>query len=228
MSQSSPQPERQPPSRTPDPCPAGDLAFTVGDLALALAPAKTGAGTPGGQDGAPPEAQAACTAEQGQDQVLATVPLAAPGSGEAPEKPEKREAPAAGEAPPDCRILQEEGWQFSGCLYMNGFSNVRKLGGAAVLNDPEAPPPALTSWWMPRMSPPAHSPRSPAPVSTTVRTVSSDSQASRASCIRSTMAWLSALRARGRLRRRWPAWPDRLTSTGSSGPAAVLRGIRAG
>jgi hypothetical protein len=121
--------------------PAGDLGFSVGDLALALAPAEAAADA-----GTPPDGQAACTAEEGQDQVLATVPLVSPGTGEAPQKqPEKRAALPAGEAPPDCRVLHDEGWQFSGCLYMNGFSNVRKLGGAAVLNDPEAPEPALTN-----------------------------------------------------------------------------------
>lgn len=125
--------------------PTGDLTFSVGDLALALAPAKAETEDGAGAE-APPEGQAACTPEEGQDQVLATVPLVSPGTGEAPRKqPEKRAALPAGEAPPDCRVLQEEGWQFSGCLYMNGFSNVRKLGGAAVLNDPEAAEPALTN-----------------------------------------------------------------------------------
>ncbi|MEU5995411.1 DUF6801 domain-containing protein [Spirillospora sp. NPDC047418] len=133
--------------------PAGDLAFRVGGLALALAPApapaeaEAGAGAEAGAEaGTPPDGQAACTPGEGRDQVLATVPLVTPGAGEAPRKqPEKRAALPAGKAPPDCRVLQEEGWQFSGCLYMNGFSNVRKLGGASVLNDPEAPEPALTN-----------------------------------------------------------------------------------
>ncbi|MFB4305437.1 DUF6801 domain-containing protein [Actinomadura sp. GTD37] len=126
--------------------PTGDVTFSVGDLSLGLAPAEAAAATPEGQAATPLEGQVACTAVPGQDQVLATVPLSPPGAGEAPPKPpEKRAAPPAGQAPPDCRVLQEDGWQFSGCLYMNGFSNVRKLGGAAVLNDPAAPEPALTN-----------------------------------------------------------------------------------
>ena len=79
------------------------------------------------------------------------------------------------------------------------------------------------SWNNETMSPPAHSPRSPAPVNSTVSTASSSRHCSSAAASRPTISWVSALMARGRLSTRWPNRPLRRTRTvgsvscGSSG-----------
>ena len=57
-------------------------------------------------------------------------------------------------------------------------------------------------------SPPAHSPRSPAPEITTARTPSSWAQALSVRSSSVTMTWLSELMAFGRLRVRYPTPPS--------------------
>ncbi|HEU5026940.1 MAG TPA: DUF6801 domain-containing protein [Spirillospora sp.] len=116
----------------------GTLTFGLGGLDLSLAPAPAADGTE--------ESPVACTPAQGQAGVLAAVPMAADGAAPGTAQPPKSTAAVpAGEAPPGCQDLKEPGWLISGCVYMNGFANVRKLGGATVLNDPAGPAPALTN-----------------------------------------------------------------------------------
>ncbi|MWA07162.1 hypothetical protein F8568_043870 [Actinomadura sp. LD22] len=112
----------------------GTLTVTVGALDLGLAPEPAAGGAE--------ESPVACTPAQGQAGVLAAVPIAADG---AAQPPKRTAAVPAGEAPPDCQDLKEPGWLISGCVYMNGYANVRKLAGATVLNDPAGPAPALTN-----------------------------------------------------------------------------------
>ncbi|GAA0246478.1 hypothetical protein GCM10009527_048940 [Actinomadura nitritigenes] len=118
--------------------PSGTLTFSLGEVDLGLGPAPAAGGTE--------ESPVACTPAQGQARVFAAVPVVADGTAAAPApSPKATAAVPAGEAPPDCQDLKEPGWLISGCVYMNGFANVRKLDGATVLNDPAAPGPALTN-----------------------------------------------------------------------------------
>ncbi|GAA1897900.1 DUF6801 domain-containing protein [Actinomadura bangladeshensis] len=127
------------------PAGTGDLTFTAGDLALTLAPRDAGGGAV--EDAEEP---LAITCEPSGDQVVATVPVSA---GETPP-PEEQVAPKAGrpaaEAPggPPAECGKYAGptddW-YPGCTYLSGFSNVKKLRGATVLNDPEFGRPALTN-----------------------------------------------------------------------------------
>src|SRR6201996_2813117 len=72
------------------------------------------------------------------------------------------------------------------------------------------------------MSPPAHSPRSPAPASTTPPTRSSAAQAASCSSMRRNIGWVSALIVRGRLRLIQPR--PRSTRNRTSASSALIRG----
>jgi hypothetical protein len=123
----------------------GDLTFTAGDLVLALSPRDANGGVP--KDAKPP-LEIACAASG--EHVLATVPVSA-GAGAAPAAPAppkagKKAAEAPGGTPPECGKYSgpTDDW-YPGCVYLSGFSNVTKLKGAAILNDPEFGRPALTN-----------------------------------------------------------------------------------
>jgi hypothetical protein len=122
---------------------AGELAFSAGDLELTVAPR-----TAGGAATDPPALAIACAPEPEQRLTLATVAVAAAGG--APPRTAPRVpgtgAGAAEETPRECGAYTgpTDDW-ISGCVYMAGFSNVHKLGGATILNDPEFQRPALTN-----------------------------------------------------------------------------------
>ncbi|QKW39555.1 hypothetical protein HUT06_40595 [Actinomadura sp. NAK00032] len=131
------------------PAGAGDLAFTAGELTLTLA--SRGAGGEAPQDAEPPLAVACEPA--GDDREIATVPVAAgtqPGTAEpaAPVAPKagQKAAAAPGGTPAECGKYAgpTDDW-YPGCTYLSGFSNVKKLNGATILNDPKAERPALTN-----------------------------------------------------------------------------------
>ncbi|WP_433331927.1 DUF6801 domain-containing protein [Spirillospora sp. CA-294931] len=125
---------------------AGDLTFAAGDLALSLVQQKTTKDA-----AAPAKAELTCSPAKGQALTLATVPVTggngtAPPPGAAAPKPGPAAAPAQAKTPPECGKYRPPGeWINYGCTYMSGFSNVKKLNGASILNDPEFEKPALTN-----------------------------------------------------------------------------------
>ncbi|TDC74937.1 DUF6801 domain-containing protein [Actinomadura sp. 7K507] len=132
------------------PAGAGDLTFTAGELALTLESRDAGGGA---RKDAKPLA-ITCTPGEGRDMALATVPVRggetpgetpAPGASAAPEVG-RAPAEAPGGTPPECGTYTgpDATWM-PGCVYLSGFSNVAKLDGAAMLNDPEFAEPALTN-----------------------------------------------------------------------------------
>ncbi|MEU8803362.1 DUF6801 domain-containing protein [Spirillospora sp. NPDC048819] len=124
----------------------GGLTFTAGDLALTLDPRDEN----GGARKDATSLAATCSPSGEQDLTLATVPVRAgkapaPRTAAAPEAgPPAAEAP--GGTPPECGTYTgpTDDWM-PGCVYLSGFSNVAKLKGATVLNDPELAEPALTN-----------------------------------------------------------------------------------
>ncbi|MBO2455704.1 hypothetical protein J4573_52120 [Actinomadura barringtoniae] len=114
---------------------AGDLSFSAGDLALTLSPSKAGGS----------KLAVDCTPAARQARVLATVPVSKPGSAQKPNAVPKAEPTI----PPECGKWAgppketPDGWIDSGCTYMSGFANVKKLNGATVFNDGSAGKPAL-------------------------------------------------------------------------------------
>ncbi|MFV2212494.1 DUF6801 domain-containing protein [Actinomadura sp. LOL_016] len=136
------------------PAGTGDLTFGAAALTLNLDPRDARGRTP---EGAKPVA-VACEPVADQDVTLATVPVASgpsraseapaapPGASAAPRAaaPPAEEAP--GETPKECGTYEgpDTTWM-SGCIYLAGFSNVTKLDGATVVNDPEFADPALTN-----------------------------------------------------------------------------------
>ncbi|MGC4953562.1 DUF6801 domain-containing protein [Actinomadura citrea] len=131
------------------PAGTGDLTFTAGDLALELSPRDAHGGVP---EDAKPAITIGC--EPSGEHVLATVPVPA-GTAPATPAPPKPMPPktgkrAAAEAPggtqAECGKFTgpTDDW-YPGCVYLSGFSNVTKLKGAAILNDPEFGRPALTN-----------------------------------------------------------------------------------
>ncbi|SNS22925.1 DUF6801 domain-containing protein [Actinomadura mexicana] len=131
------------------PAGTGDLTFTAGDLALALSPRDAHGGVP---EDAKPAITIGC--EPSGEHVLATVPVpagTAPAT-PAPPKPappktgDRAAAEAPGGTPAECGKFTgpTDDW-YPGCVYLSGFSNVTKLKGAAILNDPEFGRPALTN-----------------------------------------------------------------------------------
>ncbi|NKZ09152.1 DUF6801 domain-containing protein [Actinomadura latina] len=127
------------------PAGTGDLSFAAGDLALTLAPRDANGGEP--KDAKPP---LAITCEAPGDQVIATVPVSAgatpaPAAPAAPKAGPKAAEPPGG-TPAECGKYAgpTDDW-YPGCTYLSGFSNVKKLKGATVLNDPRFGRPALTN-----------------------------------------------------------------------------------
>ncbi|TDD61818.1 hypothetical protein E1293_44655 [Actinomadura darangshiensis] len=120
------------------PAGTGDLTFTAGDLALEIGPPDAK-----GHASAKPLA-VACAPAGDRAPALATVRVSAGGT----RAPEAARAPktAPGETPPECGTMPAptDDW-LPGCVYLSGFSNVKKLHGAAQLNDPEFAEPALTN-----------------------------------------------------------------------------------
>ncbi|QFG23659.1 DUF6801 domain-containing protein [Actinomadura sp. WMMB 499] len=134
------------------PAGSGDLTFRAGGLTLNLDPRDAQGRTP---EGAEPLA-VTCEPVDGQDGTLATVPVAAASRApEASAAPSATAAPRAaappaeeapGETPAECGTYEgpDTTWM-SGCIYLSGFSNVTKLDGATIVNDPEFADPALTN-----------------------------------------------------------------------------------
>ncbi|MFE9107313.1 DUF6801 domain-containing protein [Actinomadura geliboluensis] len=131
------------------PAGVGELAFGVGGLEMVLAPRGGGGEVP--QDAQPPLA-VSCE-PSGDERGIATVPVAAgkrPGDTApvAPGAPKagQKAAAAPGGTPAECGKYAgpTDDW-YPGCTYLSGFSNVKKLKGATVLNDPKAGRPALTN-----------------------------------------------------------------------------------
>ncbi|TDC48577.1 hypothetical protein E1281_24545 [Actinomadura sp. KC345] len=132
------------------PAGAGDLTFTAGDLALALESRDANGGA--GKDAK--SLEISCSPSEGRDMTLAIVPVRGGGTPGQSRAPEASAAPRAGPAPaqapggtpPECGTYTgpDDTWM-PGCVYLSGFSNVAKLDGAAVLNDPEFAEPALTN-----------------------------------------------------------------------------------
>ncbi|MEV5826776.1 DUF6801 domain-containing protein [Spirillospora sp. NPDC052242] len=138
------------------PAATGALTFEAAALTLNLDPRDAAGRTP---EGAGPVA-VTCEPVADQDVTLASVPVraGAPGAGpgaptgpgtSAPAAPRAAAPPAAdppGETPPECGTYEgpDTTWM-SGCIYLSGFSNVTKLDGAAIVNDPEFADPALTN-----------------------------------------------------------------------------------
>lgn len=126
------------------PAGTGDLTFTAGGLALRLDPRDAHGGAV--KDAKPP---LTIRCEPSGDHVLATVPVSA-GTTPAPAAPAPpkagKKAAAPGGTPPECGTYAgpTDDW-YPGCVYLSGFSNVTKLKGAAILNDPEFGRPVLTN-----------------------------------------------------------------------------------
>ncbi|MEV4002368.1 DUF6801 domain-containing protein [Actinomadura sp. NPDC049753] len=131
------------------PAGTGDLTFTAGSLTLELGPRDAHGGVP---EDAKPAITIGC--EPSGERVLATVPVPAGKTPATPAPPtpvppktERRAAAGApGETPAECGKFTgpSDDW-YPGCVYLSGFSNVTKLKGAAILNDPEFGRPALTN-----------------------------------------------------------------------------------
>ncbi|MBE1531801.1 DUF6801 domain-containing protein [Actinomadura algeriensis] len=137
------------------PAGSGDLTFAAAALTLTLDPRDAQGRTP---EGAKPVA-VTCEPVADQDVTLATVPVTAGPSG-APEATAAPDAPVApraaapgtaaeeapGETPAECGTYEgpDSTWM-GGCIYLSGFSNVTKLDGATIINDPEFADPALTN-----------------------------------------------------------------------------------
>ncbi|MGW2306514.1 DUF6801 domain-containing protein [Actinomadura luteofluorescens] len=136
------------------PAGTGDLTFTAGKLVLELSPRDAHGGVP--KDAKPP---VTIGCEPSGEHVLATVPVpegtapatpappkTAPPNAAPPKTGKRTAAEAPGETPAECGKFTgpNDDW-YSGCVYLSGFSNVTKLKGAAILNDPEFGRPALTN-----------------------------------------------------------------------------------
>ncbi|MEV0661413.1 DUF6801 domain-containing protein [Actinomadura luteofluorescens] len=135
------------------PAGTGDLTFIAGELTLELSPRDAHGGVP--RDA---KAPISVGCEPSGEHVLATVPvLRGPDTGTAPAAPappktappetgKRAAAEAPGGTPAECGKFTgpTDDW-YSGCVYLSGFSNVTKLKGAAILNDPEFGRPALTN-----------------------------------------------------------------------------------
>ncbi|MFI0351219.1 DUF6801 domain-containing protein [Actinomadura sp. 9N407] len=119
---------------------AGDLAFSAGALELTVVPRTAEGGAT-----APPKLAIACEPVPERPLTLATVGVSAAEGAPAPAAPGAPK-PEADETPPECGKYAgpTDDW-ISGCVYMSGFSNVQKLSGATILNDPEFQAPALTN-----------------------------------------------------------------------------------
>ena len=131
------------------PAGTGDLTFSAGDLALELSSRDAHGGVP---EDAKPAITIGC--EPSGEHVLATVPVPAGTAPAAPAPPKpmppktgkRAAAEAPGGTPAECGKFTgpTDDW-YPGCVYLSGFSNVTKLKGAAILNDPEFGRPALTN-----------------------------------------------------------------------------------
>lgn len=126
------------------PARTGDLTFTAGKLVLELSPRDAHGGVP--RDAKPP---VTIGCEPSGEHVLATVPVpagTAPATSAPPKTGKRSAAEAPGGTPAECGKFTgpNDDW-YSGCVYLSGFSNVTKLKGAAILNDPEFGRPALTN-----------------------------------------------------------------------------------
>lgn len=112
------------PAATPDR--AGDVTFAAGRLTLMLAAqgSDTAAGDP---------LRLSCAPARGQDTTLATVPVSATGSAaaRAPGARPLDDGDGDGQPLPECEIFETA--DVSGCTYLTGFSNVKKLDGAALI-----------------------------------------------------------------------------------------------
>jgi hypothetical protein len=105
---------------------AGTVTFAAAGLSLVLATHQTGGG------GARKPLKIKCTPEHGQDTALASVPVSAT-AGSAGGRA-LRAAPlddTDGDLPPEC--VSFEPADVSGCTFLTGYSDVKKLGGAALI-----------------------------------------------------------------------------------------------
>jgi hypothetical protein len=114
---------------------AGDLTFSAGNLALTVGPSKTGGS----------KLAVDCTPAAQQTRVLATVPVSKSAT---PEKPGAAPKAEPDQPPAGCGKWEPpketpDGWTNSGCTYMTGFANVKKLNGATIINDPATTKPSL-------------------------------------------------------------------------------------
>jgi hypothetical protein len=107
------------PATTPDR--AGDLTFDAGPLTLMLAAHQSG-----GAAGNP--LRLSCAPARGQDTTLASVPVSAPAGG---GKTRRATPLDDGDPLPECEKFEEA--DVAGCTYLTGYSNVKKLGGAALV-----------------------------------------------------------------------------------------------
>ncbi len=107
------------PAATPDR--AGDVTFDAGPLTLMLAAHQSGAAA-----GDP--LRLSCTPTRGQDTTLASVPVSAPDGG---GKTRRATPLDDGDPLPECGKFEEA--DVAGCTYLTGYSNVKKLGGAALI-----------------------------------------------------------------------------------------------
>ncbi|MBO2463320.1 DUF6801 domain-containing protein [Actinomadura violacea] len=127
------------------PAAAGDLTFAAGDLALALSPRKAD----GTEPKAPKTLALKCAPAEGGTPVLATVPISAAAgapAAKAPAAPKAAAPKAAAGTPPDCGKYKgpTDDW-YSGCTYLSGFSNVKKVNGATIVNDATFAAPVATN-----------------------------------------------------------------------------------
>ncbi|MDL4818430.1 DUF6801 domain-containing protein [Actinomadura opuntiae] len=123
----------------------GDLTFSAGDLALTLSP-RAADGT---EPKTPKTLALTCAPVKGRTPVLATVPISGPAGTPAPEAsaaPKAAAPKAAPGTPADCGKYHgpTDDW-YSGCTYLSGFSNVRKLNGATIINDATLADPVATN-----------------------------------------------------------------------------------
>lgn len=120
---------------------AGPMTVTAEGLRLVFRPRGTASASPGAT--AAPAATAACALERGQDAALATVAVrGAPASRAASPSPFcpalppgglklNRRLPPPPEPPPGSTVTFPS--QDHGCAYIKGYSDVRKLNGAALV-----------------------------------------------------------------------------------------------
>lgn len=107
----------------------GTVTFSVGQLALTLAP-RTAAGTAAG----PAAVHVACIAGSGSSTRLASIPVSpAAATSKAGRHPSSDRARPRLKLPKGCGHIKQKGTGVPTCGFITGYSDVRKLYGAALL-----------------------------------------------------------------------------------------------
>jgi hypothetical protein len=121
----------------------GQVTFIAGVLTLTLA-----GFTAGGTPASPAKVQVSCGIAAGQDASLAAVQVAAASPSASPSSAPPHRAPAKKKHikfPPGCGKIKTVGTGVATCGYITGYSDVRKLYGAALLQPKKPAKPGLVN-----------------------------------------------------------------------------------